>query len=112
MRLYELEVIIYDGENCYTKSVQFRSSPASLRGEALSQFLNLFHVDPKSEAAESVAEQWFHDEGQITIPGDLRLFEIERLGEVAPIVICMDGSMICAVTQDGEEVPYVIEQIR
>jgi len=112
MKLYELEVLIYDGENEYTKKVQFYSTPSYLRGDALQQFLEMFCVDPKSEAATTVAEQWFHDNGQILIPNDLRLFVITCIGEVAPVIVAMSGSMICSVTQDGQEIPFTVEHIK
>ena len=108
IKLYELIITWYDGRHCHARTIRFWANPCDYREEALRMFLISFQLN--SANADSAREQWLHGNGQIVLPPVL--YEIEYLDEVAPVVICMDGSTIVAVTQNGEDIPYDIEQIR
>ena len=107
-KLYELIITWYDGRHCHARTIRFWANPCDYREEALRMFLISFRLSNAN--ADSAREQWLHGNGQIVLPPVL--YEIEYLDEVAPVVICMDGSTIVAVTQNGEDIPYDIEQIR
>jgi len=107
-KLYELIVTWYNSRHCNVRTLRFWADPCEYREEALAQFVASFQLE--SANADSARQQWSQGNGQIVLPHTL--YEIEYLDEVSPVVICMDGSMIVAVTQNGEDIPYDIEQIR
>ena len=107
-KLCEMVITWYDGRHCHAKTLCFWADPWDYRNEALQRFVKAFDID--TEDVWIVTHQWMHGNGQIVVKG--QLYEIEHLDEVAPVVICMDGSTIVAVTQTGEDIPYEIEQIR
>jgi hypothetical protein len=108
IKLYELILTWCDGRHCHARMLRFWADPCDYREEALRQFLDAFK--PNLVDTESAKQQWSNGNGQIILGP--RLYEIEYLDEVAPVVVCMDGSTIVAVTQHGQDIPYDIEQIR
>lgn len=109
-KLYELIITWFNGRHCSVRTLRFWADPCEYREEALRLFLISFGLSNTN--ADSAREQWLHGNGQIVLPFDKNVFyEIEYLDEVAPVVICMNGSTIVAVTQSGEDIPYDIEQI-